>query len=375
MAVQKSDINPSTGQAYAVNPASGVWDDTYWSEVVEPSLGGGSGSSRNTPLDLSSIPSSLGFAKELATSEDLYLKALTERMGQREQPLSIYSRLEEEANMPEMRASSKALSQEVSSLEDAIRSVGPNVAARTRESMVTEAQRQGMVLAGQEPLQEKLARTATALSRIGGQISSAEQGIGTKVGLALEGQKMDLEPYQLRFATFVDRNARYLSAFTSDKQTELERLIMNWQRGNTVSDQDWARMNELADNENEYIKRLKITAAEAGADVSAYDDSFSLLTLIGRQAQEEIDWQRLQDAKTGSGTASERQQALAEASLVAEAKAGVTYNDLLLRYSEIVPTYRIRELYNSVNPPGKGYGPAQESAAQELELTSTSGPY
>lgn len=34
----KSDINPATGQAYAVNPATGVWDDTYWAEVVEPQL-------------------------------------------------------------------------------------------------------------------------------------------------------------------------------------------------------------------------------------------------------------------------------------------------------------------------------------------------
>ncbi len=44
MAIQKTDINPATGQPYAVNPATGVWDDTYWSEVVEPSLGMGGGS-------------------------------------------------------------------------------------------------------------------------------------------------------------------------------------------------------------------------------------------------------------------------------------------------------------------------------------------
>jgi len=39
----KSDINPATNKQYAVNPATGVWDDTYWAEVVEPSLRGGSG--------------------------------------------------------------------------------------------------------------------------------------------------------------------------------------------------------------------------------------------------------------------------------------------------------------------------------------------
>jgi len=34
----KSDINPSTGKAYAINPASGVWDDNYWANTVEPQL-------------------------------------------------------------------------------------------------------------------------------------------------------------------------------------------------------------------------------------------------------------------------------------------------------------------------------------------------
>lgn len=34
--LDKSAINPATGQAYAVNPATGNWDDTYFSTVVEP---------------------------------------------------------------------------------------------------------------------------------------------------------------------------------------------------------------------------------------------------------------------------------------------------------------------------------------------------
>lgn len=34
----KTDINPSTGKAYAVNPKTGNWDDNYWATVVEPSL-------------------------------------------------------------------------------------------------------------------------------------------------------------------------------------------------------------------------------------------------------------------------------------------------------------------------------------------------
>jgi hypothetical protein len=36
--VQKTDINPQTGKQYAVNPATGNWDDNYWANTVEPKL-------------------------------------------------------------------------------------------------------------------------------------------------------------------------------------------------------------------------------------------------------------------------------------------------------------------------------------------------
>lgn len=40
----KSDINPSTGKAYAVNPSTGVWDDNYFATQVEPKFKGSSSS-------------------------------------------------------------------------------------------------------------------------------------------------------------------------------------------------------------------------------------------------------------------------------------------------------------------------------------------
>ena len=34
----KTDINPSTGKMYAVNPESGNFDDNYWAQIAEPAL-------------------------------------------------------------------------------------------------------------------------------------------------------------------------------------------------------------------------------------------------------------------------------------------------------------------------------------------------
>ena len=44
MAVSKTDINPQTGKQYAVNPATGAWDDNYWAQN-ESKFNSGSGSS------------------------------------------------------------------------------------------------------------------------------------------------------------------------------------------------------------------------------------------------------------------------------------------------------------------------------------------
>ena len=160
--------------------------------------GGGGGDGRMNPLDVSSVPSVQGFVQGQFAAEDVPLQNLVTQMRAREQPLSIYQRQEEEAGVPELRASSKALSQEVASLEDAIFGIEGQVAGRTRESMVTEAQRTGMVQALREPMQENLARIGTALGRVQMGLADALQGVATKVGLALKGQEMDIEPLKTK---------------------------------------------------------------------------------------------------------------------------------------------------------------------------------
>lgn len=46
----KTDINPATGKMYAVNPATGNFDDNYWATVVEPSLRAGGGMAGTTGI-------------------------------------------------------------------------------------------------------------------------------------------------------------------------------------------------------------------------------------------------------------------------------------------------------------------------------------
>ena len=212
--------------------------------------GGGGGDS----IDMSQVPSVQSYVQGQFATEDPALTDLIKQMLAREKPLDIYGRLETEAGLPEMRGAASTLTKEIQALEDYLRQIEPDISARTRESLVTEAQRRGMVAEGRRPFLEKLGMFGTALGRISGRISEAERGIGTKVGLALRGQEMTLEPLQLRYSVMVDRNARLLTGFTQDRQTQLDMLFDKLQRQRQLSDREWQLANELAAEERAYNK-------------------------------------------------------------------------------------------------------------------------
>lgn len=69
----KTDINPQTGKPYAVNPATGVWDDNYFATVVEPQFRGSSNSAGTTADQL--IKTSIDKYTQLA---DQYTSKLSE---------------------------------------------------------------------------------------------------------------------------------------------------------------------------------------------------------------------------------------------------------------------------------------------------------
>lgn len=48
--VSKFDINPKTGKQYGINPATGVQDDNYWAQVVEPRLKQAGGPNYEDPV-------------------------------------------------------------------------------------------------------------------------------------------------------------------------------------------------------------------------------------------------------------------------------------------------------------------------------------
>ena len=318
-------------------------------------------------VDFSQVPSVQSYVQGQFTTEDVALQDLVDKMLAREKPLDVYSRLETEAGLPELRGVSTTLSKEIASIEDYLDQIEPDVSARMRESLVTEAQRRGMVSAGREPFLEKLTKLGTALGRVSGRVSEAERGIATKTELGIRGEEMGLEPLKLRYQVMTDRNARMLTGFTADRQTQLDQLWDKLQRQRQLDDQEWELANTLASQERSYMQSLRTTAAGAGVTLKGTESADDILSLIGTTAAGTIQWERgfkeRQLAKGGGGTAGERAQAVALVSLRRDIQGYDTFENLVRRYGDSVPVYQIREEYNAFHTGrgGEPWGPARET--------------
>ncbi len=243
-----------------------------------------------TSLNISDVPSAEAYVGKQIVGEDVALKDWIDALLKRKAPLDIYTGLEEVEGLPELRGAAKTLTGEVESIEDILRGIEPQVAATTRESLVTEAQRTGIMQAKAKPFLKRFSEISTALGRVVGRITQAEAGIATKVQLAMEGQKMTMEPFELRYSVLSDRNARLLTGFTTDRQTQLDLLFDKLERDRTLSDADWERANELADQESGYRETLQKAAANAGVELTGDESIEELLGLIGKKVAEGEEW-------------------------------------------------------------------------------------
>lgn len=236
-----------------------------WKSKV-PSTGGGSSSSNAyANFDASQIPSTLDFAKNLNASEDNAFKDYLTAVTSQQSPIDAFMKMEQEAGLPLLKKASSTLSGQINDLEDTLFQVEDDVSARSRESMLTEAQRRGLVTETKRPMIESLERLGTALGRIGQQIKDAEGNILIKTQLIMESQDRALEPLKLNIQRLSDQNSRLLTGFSSDKETNLQVLLKKLDAQQQLNMAEMQQLNDLAKLSKQY--ELQKEAFNYGTEV------------------------------------------------------------------------------------------------------------
>lgn len=160
-------------------------------------------------------------------------------------PLDLYNQFEENAGLPQMRKTASSLRGAIGTVEDAIKQVEPDISLRSRNSLVTEAQRRGMVTAGQQPLLQRLSELSTGLGRVEQGVTAAGADIAQKVGLVMQGQQIDRETFKMNLDMAISRGAQLISGFTSDRAARTEFLMDKLNRQRVLADSEWQELNEL----------------------------------------------------------------------------------------------------------------------------------
>lgn len=241
-----------------LNPAQ----DTELKNYRASGAGGASDGLASYDTLMKGLPSAVDYAKGLNATENSAFADYAKLASSQPLPLDLYTKLEESAGIPQLKTTQKTIQGQIYDLEDTLRRVEPDITARSGQSIVTEAQRRGMVTETEKPLIENLGWLGQSLGRVSNAITGEKADIGTKVGLAMQGFQQQLEPYKMKLTMTIDQNSRMMTGFTADRQSQLDILLAKVQRSEELSDREWQAAQDLAKEERQFENQKSMLKLE-----------------------------------------------------------------------------------------------------------------
>lgn len=222
------------------------------------------------------------FASQVNQNENNAFKQYLDVVQGQPTSVDFYNKQLEQAGVPQLRQSQKSLQDTIYGLEDTLRRVEPNVDATTKNSIVTNAQRSGMIEARQKPLIEDLGWLNQSLGRLSSAISEATGQALTLTNLNAQDQQKIVDAYKIQLDLATKQGDRALQAFSQDIDNVLNVTLAKIHRGEQVSDTEAANAFELLKLQK--TAELNMQAEEAKMDTE-------VVTVGGRKI--------LLDKKTG----------------------------------------------------------------------------
>lgn len=185
-------------------------------------------------------------------------------------PLSTYKGLLNENGIPQLQNTAEGLTGQVNQLNQAINRVTPNVRANTGNSLVTEAQQEGMENNQTQELQRTEAPLATDLSTVENALTTQEQNIGNEVNAVGQNNDLISQAGQLGVSTAQANAAMEMTGYTQDAANMLQGLMTKMQIQGNLDAGEWNTLSTLATQQQAYQQQLStISAQQKYQNVSA----------------------------------------------------------------------------------------------------------
>lgn len=169
--------------------------------------------------------------------------------------LEFMKQQEADLGIPEQQRAQQTMRDQIFSLEDSLKRVASTVAATTRNSFVTQGQRNLMIDAAQKPIQQNLTDAGTNYSRT------------TEALNALQ-----------------DRAARLTSGFTADKQNQLELSLAAIKRGEQLTDQQRQEAFQTMMAEQEFNRAKEKMKLQQQLNIQEYNATTARTAAASRAA-------------------------------------------------------------------------------------------
>ena len=224
-----------------------------------------------TKFNIPKIDTQFDLGKQKQEQQD-YLKGFQQAIRGQESLPAMRERYAESFGLPELREREQDYSQLAGSLASQIRALPEDVAGRTRESLVTDPQRQRIIQKQQEPLLQSLQDVGQMGAQTAQQIAQREGQLGTMMGLESAQQQKELMPWQQKYELMDVNQAREMANWTFGKEAELNRLLQNAQMGMQMSEAERNRMHQLAMQEQQFENTLEElnTKVDIGREETKY---------------------------------------------------------------------------------------------------------
>lgn len=217
-------------------------------EVINPPSGGffmadTSASQFNIPA----ISGTFDFGKQTQQTND-WMSALSKQIP------ALRAGIESGLGLPQMRQALLGNQAVENQLQTQIGALPSTIAGTTRDSLVTDAQRQALINAQSVPLTKNLADVQRGTANLQNTLNMAQTTANQAV---TEGSL----PFEVGTNALAQQQAREFTGYTNDMQRELDRLVANQKAGLQWTTDEANRAQQLAIAEKNYQNQLEQIAA------------------------------------------------------------------------------------------------------------------
>lgn len=179
-------------------------------------------------------------------------------MQNQQTPLDFYTAISKAQGIPAMQDTAKTLQGQIYNTEDALGKIPQDVGATTGNSLVTQAQRNGIINAKSQPLQDTLTKQSTAYGRASDAVTQAKADAMGLTTLNSQGVQQMGDVYKTGITVAQDNAAREMTGFTTDLQNTLNISLQKIARGEAISDENAKMAFDALQKEKDYQNQLSM---------------------------------------------------------------------------------------------------------------------